>query len=62
MKREDDALFQAALLKEGVAGGFRKKKLLSRFRCETDLISSLSGEGSLRVFKDPHTNMSAVHR
>lgn len=55
MKREDEALFRAALLKEGVAGGFRKKKkkLLSRFRCESDLISSLSGAGSLRVFKDP---------
>lgn len=26
MKREDEALFRAALLKEGVAGGFRKKK------------------------------------
>lgn len=26
MRREDEALFRAALLKEGVAGGFRKKK------------------------------------
>lgn len=61
MKREDEALFRAALLKEGVAGGFRKKKKSSWAGSGVRVTSfPVSQEqGAWEFSRIPHTNMSA---